>query len=319
MKLTSQQWTLDHLQEHLQYAVDLEFWTIPFYMSAMYSIKDRNSDAFQLIQSVAHQEMLHVQLASNVANAYGISPKFDAPVYNGTIPHLDFSLDHPSPTEKFSPNDATIGSLNKARINAMCLVEYPLWVGEEDIDYSDDVTEYGSIAAFYQAVSKGAEQLKDHIKGGVRQVDLFSAYYNNIPAMTVRSNGADGFADVALLVEAICSQGEGKTDGKIHDIAVPFQNTADDLHQDKSHFQKFMMIAERELPEVYAEKDIKAYSAYDHELAENLQVRFKKFRQAMEAMFAGENPDGFYTEMVGMGAAMQNCWANGVVPPFNQE
>lgn len=62
-------WTLAHLQQHLQYAIDLEFWTIPFYMSALYSIVDRTSDAFQYVQSVVNQEMLHLQLAANVANA----------------------------------------------------------------------------------------------------------------------------------------------------------------------------------------------------------------------------------------------------------
>ena len=61
-------WTPKNLKAHIQYAVDLEFWTIPFYMSAMYSIKDRTSDAFQLIQSVVNQEMLHLQSASNIAN-----------------------------------------------------------------------------------------------------------------------------------------------------------------------------------------------------------------------------------------------------------
>ena len=44
-------WTIKHLQEHLQAAVDLEFWTIPFYMSAMYSIKDRKQILFSLFRS----------------------------------------------------------------------------------------------------------------------------------------------------------------------------------------------------------------------------------------------------------------------------
>lgn len=98
MSSAEPQWTLEQLQEHLQAAVDLEFWTIPYYMAAAYSIKDQGEAAFQLILSVVNQEMLHVQLAANIANAYGLKPLFKCPVYEGThIPHLDFSLDDPDP------------------------------------------------------------------------------------------------------------------------------------------------------------------------------------------------------------------------------
>src|SRR5688572_2520585 len=74
MSSVEPQWTLEQLQEHLQAAVDLEFWTIPYYMAAAYSIKDQGEEAFQLVLSVVNQEMLHVQLAANIANAYGLSP-----------------------------------------------------------------------------------------------------------------------------------------------------------------------------------------------------------------------------------------------------
>ena len=33
-------WNQVTLRNHLQAAVDLEFWTIPFYMSAMYSLHE---------------------------------------------------------------------------------------------------------------------------------------------------------------------------------------------------------------------------------------------------------------------------------------
>src|SRR3954470_8033680 len=49
MSSAEPQWTLEQLHEHLQAAVDLEFWTIPFYMAAAYSIKDQGETAFQLI------------------------------------------------------------------------------------------------------------------------------------------------------------------------------------------------------------------------------------------------------------------------------
>jgi len=128
VRLTDDQWTIGHLRDHLQYAVNLEFWTIPFYMAAMLSIVDRTSSAFQLVQSIVNQEMLHLQLASNVANAYGRSPSFDAPAYVGQeIPHLNFAIDTPDPRPQFSPYSAEVGPLDIERVNAMCLIEYPEW------------------------------------------------------------------------------------------------------------------------------------------------------------------------------------------------
>jgi hypothetical protein len=107
------EWDLRHLHDHLQGVIDVELWTIPFYMVAMYSIKDPSSDAMRLIQSVVHQEMLHVQLACNIANSYGYAPHFSTPVYQGKeIPHLSFDLDTPNPTESFMPYTAELGALD---------------------------------------------------------------------------------------------------------------------------------------------------------------------------------------------------------------
>src|SRR3954454_16221904 len=161
MSSAEPQWTLEQLQGHLQAAVDLEFWTIPYYMAAAYSIKDQGETAFQLILSVVNQEMLHVQLAANIANAYGLKPIFKCPVYKGAhIPHLDFSLDDPDPRTLFPAARAEIGQLDIARLHAFCLVDYPFWDTGRPVDANPDVFAYGSIGEFYQAVSVGAAQLQ---------------------------------------------------------------------------------------------------------------------------------------------------------------
>ena len=83
IQLGNTKWTKEELHKHLQGAVDLELWTIPFYMSALYSIKNPADPTYRLIQSVVYQEMLHVELACNIANAYGLSPRFEVPEYVG--------------------------------------------------------------------------------------------------------------------------------------------------------------------------------------------------------------------------------------------
>lgn len=115
----------------VQAAVNVELFTIPLYMASMYSIhglhqinaknsdfytgrwwpgaapvpapQNSNEKAFNLIFKVFIEEMLHLQLASNMATLIGVNPDFNSPLlqdkeygwicYNGTaIPHiLDFN------------------------------------------------------------------------------------------------------------------------------------------------------------------------------------------------------------------------------------
>ena len=315
MRLAADDWTIGHLRAHLQFAVDLELWTIPFYMSALFSIVDRSSAAYQLVQSVVHQEMLHLQLASNIANAYGLSPTFSAPRYVGqTIPHLDFSIDEPDPRPEFSPFTAEIGPLDSERVNAMCLIEFPEW-GEHPPDLHDDVTEYGSIGAFYDAVEYGARLLQTHLQGGVRQVDYFSAFYRDLPALTVSQSGPAGFRQVALLLSVIRAQGEG--DKGRGDLPAPFRNTADDGTAAQDHYEKFLTIRGAALPPTYPVKPASAWSDQERDLQAHLVARFDELRAAMTAMFAGGGTGPFLSVMVNVGAAIQTCWKRGLVPRFS--
>jgi len=309
-------WTLAHLRQHLQFAVDLEFWTIPFYMSALYSIVDRTSDAFQFVQSVVNQEMLHVQLASNIANAYGLSPTFAAPVYEKeNVPHLSFKLDQPNPIPPFSPFSAEIGPMDVARINAMCLIEYPEWKSEGTPPLHDTVTEYPNIGAFYAAVAYGAAQLTEHLHGGVNQIDLFSAFYRNLPSLTVTDNGRIGFRQVDLLLQAITEQGEGISRAR-EDIVYSFQNTATDKAPQLSHFDKFIKVRQA-LPQTYPVKAEHEYSAGDHELLKILAADFTDLRAAVERVFSGNDAGDFLRIMVTVGADVHNCWKHGVIPRFS--
>jgi hypothetical protein len=315
MKLERQEWNLHHLHRHLQYAVDLEVWTIPFYMSALYSIRDRSSQAFESIQSVVNQEMLHVQLAANVSNAYGLSPKFSPPpVYGGEIPHLNFRLDKPDPREKFHPYSSEIGPLDELRINSMCLIEFPEDETHHPPDYHDTVTEYGSIGEFYDAVEFGAKQLEADIRGGTHQFDLFSAFYRNMPKLTVEESGAKAFRQVALLLDTIRDQGEGRRSK--HLVAEAFRNTADDSKAELSHFDKFVLIR-KALPSTYPLKAPGEVTDRDRALQQILVDNFTALRSALEALFAGRRPDYFEALMVTIGGNITNCWKNGVLPKFS--
>lgn len=61
-----------YLQELLQLAVELEFATIPPYLTAALSIKpNANRSSFEIIHSIYMEEMLHMVLAANTLNAIG--------------------------------------------------------------------------------------------------------------------------------------------------------------------------------------------------------------------------------------------------------
>lgn len=74
------------LQESLQAAIELEFSTLPVYLSGMWSIKDQTSEVYHLIDSVVREEMLHMGLVCNMLTAIGGTPTIVAPTYPGHLP-----------------------------------------------------------------------------------------------------------------------------------------------------------------------------------------------------------------------------------------
>ena len=71
--------TKEELYTHLQYAAIVELSTIPPYLTALYSLKDKTSKAFQIIRSVVMEEMLHLNLVCNLINAIGYKPQLVHP------------------------------------------------------------------------------------------------------------------------------------------------------------------------------------------------------------------------------------------------
>lgn len=323
MKKEHLEWAAKHFPAHLQGAVDLELWTIPYYMSAMYSIKDRNSEAYQLLRSVINQEMLHLQCAANIANAYGLSPTITAPSYDkNKIPHLNMSFNPSKDTEPYTHHSFQIGPLDEERINGMCLVELPDYgVTDQQLILETLIDQYSSIGAFYKALRYGALALKDEIKGGIKQVDAFSAFYRNIPSMVITESATTGYDQVNLLIDLITDQGEGENkDQKDIEIPTVFQNTADDTHPEMDHFEKFNLIKDypKGLPETYTVKAPGDYTDEDRKLEQILIQQFGQLTGLLQALFNGENPQNFFPVMAGVGAAITNCWKHGVTPKYSE-
>ncbi len=311
-------WTVHDLRDHLQFAVDVEHYTIPYYMAAWFSIRDQAAEAARLIKTVVNQEMLHLQCAANLLNAFGGHVKLAPPIYDGIIPHLDFALDDPDPTTIFSPWSAEIGPLDTWRLNTMCIIEYPEWtepgaIGIDDIDGdAADDDRYGSIGALYHAIAERVRHFGGDLEPGRNQVDLFGDFYPDAH-LTVTAAGDDGLDQVDELMQIIVTQGEGQSSA---DDGVPerFQNQADDLQPAFDHYDKFTYLRGQPLPEVYdplLEPPSRGADAQRH-----LLVQYADLLTQMTDLFRGGRPDGFATSMFSVGAAITECWRQGVVPAF---
>jgi Ferritin-like len=309
-------WDIASLRSHLQKVIDLELWTIPYYMAAMYSIKDPTTREYRTLLGVVHQEMLHVQLAANIANSFDLRPAFAAPEYGTTVPHVNFSIDEPNPISTYTPFSAAIGPLDGTRINTMCLIEYPDWNTQRQPDLRPNQDKYGSIAEFYAAVREGMRQHLDAIRGGVNQVDEFRAYYDQLPTQTVTLGGAGGYLQAVSLISVITDQGEGESRGDTP-VAPAHRNTADGFDETWSHFKKFSRIrADGTLPDVYqGAPDPPAGSA--GAVAQARLVRhFGLFLDSLESLFGGGDTSGFGPRMAQIGGDILTCWQRGAVPRF---
>jgi Ferritin-like len=139
--------TLESLREHLQWAIELEHFTVPPYLCALYSLDpERNPDAAEVLSSVLVEEMLHMALAANLLNAVGGRPQLDTPRmlrgYPRGLPHGDRSFE--VPLARFSPE----------ALKVFLQIEQPA-----ALRASPESDDYETIGQFYDAIRRGLRKL----------------------------------------------------------------------------------------------------------------------------------------------------------------
>jgi rubrerythrin len=86
------------LVECLHLAVEIEFATIPLYLTALWSIIDQTHRAARVVRAVVHEEMLHLALLCNLLSALGERPVLTGskvPTFPSDLPggvHQDLKL-----------------------------------------------------------------------------------------------------------------------------------------------------------------------------------------------------------------------------------
>jgi hypothetical protein len=140
--------SIGSLRDHLQIAIQIEHYTIPPYLCALYSIKDgSNREARDVIQTVVMEEMLHMSLAANLLIAVGGSSKVNhrtfIPVYPSSLPC--FANPFPINLRKFS----------KPALDTFIEIELP----EPAHVPPAKAGRFSTIGQFYDEVVKGLEWL----------------------------------------------------------------------------------------------------------------------------------------------------------------
>ena len=205
------QGTIDDLHAHLQAAANLELWTIPLYLTALYSIKSdgssvpltplgggKTSTVTALYASVALQEMYHLELAGNMCRAFGVTPELSWPEYQGTIPYIS-----KVPEDKV----VKLGTATDPEVIELVIaVETPDTISTEpNIQYDAGGSPcYDSIGDLYSVVKQLVDKFKDQTPFDVAHQfsnGLFDSWYPHAGKVTT--------ANIDTAIETIVEQGEG--------------------------------------------------------------------------------------------------------------
>ena len=193
------------LKEALQIAINLEFSTIPPYLTALYSIKDgHNRFVYDTIRSVVMQEMLHLAQAANLLISIGGTPLIDDPSVAITYPTK-------------LPGDVLPGlivTLRKASpkhiANVFMMIEFPDEVIKEYAYHDKPIdTNALTIGRFYNSVKKCMKELykNDEITFGHTDKQLHWPW----PMYDKSSNlyKVDSMKTAKKAIRMIVEQGEG--------------------------------------------------------------------------------------------------------------
>jgi hypothetical protein len=188
------------LQTLLQEAVELEHFTIPPYLCALYSIQEgTNQEAVRIIRSVVMEEMLHMVLAANLLNAIGGRPSINHPQF---IPRYPAKL--PVIDEDFVVN---LGPFSKAAINTFVKIERPGPPKGQPRGCSC-ISDFHTIGQFYEAIELGLRELSatENIFTGDPSRQITPEHYYGAGG---RVNLVTDLASALVALKEIVGQGEG--------------------------------------------------------------------------------------------------------------
>ncbi len=214
---------LDLLKKTLQHAVELEFGTIPIYLSALWSIKDNLDPVAKSIRNVVQEEMLHLALACNMLSSIGGKPK----IYDTTSKGLHYPTKlpggvHPELTLKLQ-------GLNDDALDDFLEIELPnepitIAPYESKFNEAHQENHSSTIGALYDAINLEFQSLKPKMTPDNQVSGPLSWFI------------VDDVKKVESAIHWIKEQGEGSIDNS------PESTGLDHL----SHFYRFWEVRKRQ-------------------------------------------------------------------------
>jgi hypothetical protein len=208
---------IEDLRRFLQEAIELEHFTIPPYLCALYSMEaGANDQAAKIIHSVVMEEMLHMVMAANILNAIGGKPNIgseklllnperrkssdqkDIPHYPDRMPHSSIGF------------EVHLLKFSKAAINTFLAIER---AAESDLP-TPRRGEFRSIGEFYATVREAMIRLDAEAKALGKKLGIFSGTQPQVQAKEYYGSGGKLIAvhtidDANLALDEIVGQGEG--------------------------------------------------------------------------------------------------------------
>jgi rubrerythrin len=195
--------SLDELKSFLQNAIELEYATIPPYLTAELSIKQgTNAEIRKILHSVVIEEMLHFMIACNILNAIGGSPNiFQANFVPSYPTHLPMSI-----------RGSLIVSLEKYSIELVEKVFMEIEEPENPIEFPTALLDveglveptFATIGQFYRSIQQKIQELADEELPGNPKLQVVSDFFDAEELFPIHTK-----ADAVKAIEIIVEQGEG--------------------------------------------------------------------------------------------------------------
>jgi Ferritin-like len=181
------------IEEALQIAVAVEHSTLPLYLAAIYSLPVQSYTAYNLIRSVAMEEMAHMATASNLLAAIGGRPR---------IAGLDPGFpSHGLPGGAEPDVDARLAQLSKRQLGNFMRIETPTFL--LPAQYASEG--YPTIGALYGAIARAFRDNADAVRDAVPAANQVG---DSIGIATI-GRGGDPLDEIEHAIEQIVEQGEG--------------------------------------------------------------------------------------------------------------
>jgi Ferritin-like len=215
---------LDWLKGALQTAIAIEHSTLPLYLAAMFSLRVQSFTAYNLIRSVAMEEMVHMSIACNTLAAIGGAPQIRA-----LDPHFP-SQGLPGGIE---PDiHAWLAKVSPEQLKTFMRIEVPEFLLPDEAKQES----YPTIADFYGAVRQAIEDNADAVREAIKETAASAKHANqvgdNIGFTTITYvEGQDPLPQIYAGIEEILEQGEGSPSRTLH--ADP------ESEGEESHYCKF--------------------------------------------------------------------------------